>query len=613
LTALQQPSHGLGLAVMTAVRASPGHPYEKQMSHQEPDPKRHLLTIGLEDYYQVGAFNTLIQRGQWYRFENRLEQSTLRTLALLDEYGIRATFFVLGWIARIAPELVRTVAERGHEIASRGYYHRGVRAMTPEEFRDDLIRAREALEHASGTRVVGFRVADSWFDRADLWALDVLASEGYEYDSSIAPLGREFAAEPWRRFVHSHLFGDRVLWEYPISATQVLGNLIPVAGGNYVRQLPHWFVSRAIAGWHKRYSAPLVFYFHTWELDPDQPKISAASWLARVRQYRHLDRMEGILRFYFERYRMTGISDHMGLSTVATLPATPRADLRRLTPDPGSIPVVVEGSPAGKPIPVSVVIPCFNEELILPYLSNTLTSVQESLGGQYDFRFIFVDDRSSDNTWAALNTIFGALPNFSFVRHDQNRGVAAAIMTGIRAATTEIVCSIDCDCTYDPHELGNMIPLLDDADLVTASPYHPQGTVRNVPGWRLFLSRRLSSAYRMVLGRSIHTWTSCFRVHRRSATVDIRLTRSGFLGVAETLATLVLRGSRVVEYPATLEVRMLGRSKMRILQTIVGHIRLLGSLAAKRMFGPRITRIQSGPPGSRPRVTPPPTRAVNTG
>ena len=138
----------------------------------------------------------------WSRFEKRLEIGTRHTLALLDEYGIRATFFVLGWVADAMPELVREVGERGHEIASKGYLHRNIREMAPDVFRDDLARAREALEGASGRPVRGYRVADGRFGLADLWALDVLAEEGYAYDSSIRPIFREYASEPWRRFAH---------------------------------------------------------------------------------------------------------------------------------------------------------------------------------------------------------------------------------------------------------------------------------------------------------------------------------------------------------------------------------------------------------------------------
>ncbi|HWZ60696.1 MAG TPA: XrtA system polysaccharide deacetylase [Gemmatimonadaceae bacterium] len=544
----------------------------------------HILTVALEDYYHVGAFNRLIQRGQWYRFERRIERATERTLDLLDEYGVTATFFVLGWVADTLPELVKQVAERGHEVASKGYYHRNVRQLTPGEFRDDLARSREAIERAAGQRVRGYRVADQWFRPTDLWALDVLAEEGYEYDSSIGPVLRSYAAEPWRRFAHLHRHGDRTLWELPISTAEIFGMLIPIAGGNYFRQFPHWMVRRAVDHWTKTYTAPFVMYFHTWELDPDQPKI-AAPWVSRVRQYRNLDRMPQYLRYYLGRYRFKSASTVLGLSAVPLRvePALPRAArssgaaLRLAAPEsePGALPAART--------PVSVVIPCYNEELILPYLANTLTSVREQFS-QYDLTFIFVDDQSTDGTWVALNRIFSDQPGCRLVRHAHNRGVAAGILTGIQNATTDIVCSMDCDCTYDPHELAKMIPMLGDGvDMVTASPYHPEGAVRNVPDWRLALSKTLSRCYRVVLHQRLATYTSCFRVYRRSAMTGLTLRHEGFLGVAEMLGRLDLRGSKIAEYPATLEVRMLGRSKMKILRTIAGHIGLLARFAAMRM------------------------------
>jgi len=247
-------------------------------------------------------------------------------------------------------------------------------------------------------------------------------------------------------------------------------------------------------------------------------------------------------------------------------------------------PAVVDsaGLPAVR-TPVSIVIPCYNEELILPYLSNTLASVREQFA-QYALTFIFVDDHSTDGTWAALEQIFGGQPDCILVRHATNRGVAAGILTGIQRANTDIVCSMDCDCTYDPHELAKMIPLLSDGvDMVTASPYHANGTVRNVPRWRLGLSMTLSRMYRLVLHQQLATYTSCFRVYRRSAMVGMRLQHDGFLGVAEMLGRLDLGGARITEYPATLEVRMLGRSKMKIVRTIAGHVGLLARLAAMRL------------------------------
>ena len=568
------------------------------------DTGTHILTVALEDYFHVGAFNRLIQRGQWYRFERRLQQSTERTLDLLDEYGVHATFFVLGWVADQVPELVRQVADRGHEIASKGYYHRNIQQLTPGEFRDDLARSREAIEHAGGQRVVGYRVADRWFRPSDLWALDVLAEQGYEYDSSIGPILRSYAAEPWRRFAHLHRYGDRTLWELPISTADVMGFLIPIAGGNYFRQLPHALIRRGVSHWTRTFSAPFVMYFHTWELDPDQPKIQSAPWTARVRQYRNLRLMPEYLRYYLSRYRFTSAADYIGVSNMALartegvspLPAAPTPPRMLRARSSGPAPVIA-GAVAGAvapqlPVsatrtPVTVVIPCYNEELILPYLANTLASVEEQLS-QFDLTFVFVDDHSTDNTWPALHRIFGERANCVMVRHAHNRGVAAGIITGIRKASTEIVCSMDCDCTYDPHELARMIPLLSDGvDLVTASPYHPKGAVLNVPRWRLALSKTLSRMYRVVLHQRLATYTSCFRVYRRDALVSVHIEHPGFLGVAEMIGKLDLTGSTIVEFPTTLAVRMIGRSKMKVLRTIAGHVKLLMELLLLRWKLPR--------------------------
>jgi hypothetical protein len=156
-------------------------------------------------------------------------------------------------------------------------------------------------------------------------------------------------------------------------------------------------------------------------------------------------------------------------------------------------------------------------------------------------------------------------------------------MTGIRGAKNEIVCSMDCDCSYDPLKLAELIPLLQPGvDLVTASPYHPAGAVRNVPGWRLLLSRGAAWMYRRVLRTKLHTYTSCFRVYRRSAVAGIELKHHRFLGVAELVGRLDLDRKQIVEHPAVLEVRMIGRSKMKTVRTILGHLGLLAGLARAR-------------------------------
>jgi cellulose synthase/poly-beta-1,6-N-acetylglucosamine synthase-like glycosyltransferase len=326
-------------------------------------------------------------------------------------------------------------------------------------------------------------------------------------------------------------------------------------------------------------------YFHTWELDPDQPRIHAASIHQRVRHYRNLDKMEGILREYFGRYRFESIAQRLGISAEATNSKAPTAEPLTIFA-PAAQGKTASATPGATPI--SVVVPCYNEQAVLPYLANTLDQVADRLRGRFDLTFIFVNDGSSDGTAAALNRNFGHRRDCVIVDHGANRGVSAAILSGIRKAETEVVCSIDCDCTYDPQELGAMIPLLTEGvDLITASPYHSRGGVRNVPAWRLSLSKSASAFYRLVLRHKLATYTSCFRVYRRSAILGLPLREPGFLGITELLGRLDLSGGRILEYPTVLEVRVLGRSKMRVASNIFGHLGLLGRLLLQRCFGRR--------------------------
>ncbi len=547
----------------------------KPVQANAPDAaRRDLMTVVLEDYFHVGAMRGLISQHQWSRFETRFETNTLKALDLLKEHDVKATFFVLGWIAERQPELVAEIARQGHEIANYGFAHRDVRQMTREEFRDDARRSRDLLEIASGRRVVGFRIPQGLRSASDLWVLDVLAEEGYAYDSSVVPFSYERAA----RGAFLHVKDGHQLWEFPHATLNLFGYLLPISGGNYFRQIPHTLLHHAVAHWKRDFDAPFMMYFHVWELDPDQPRISAASWLARTRQYRNLRKMKWVLADYCTKYKFGGVADYLGIDTTPATTHQPRSVT-------APVPVVsVEIGRQAARVPVSIVVPCFNERPALPYLANTLESVTKLLAQDYETHFVFVDDGSTDGTWELLNRLFGAREDCRVVKHEINRGVAASILTGIRHATDEIVCSMDCDCTYDPHELAHMIPLLtEDVDLVTASPYHPQGgRVMNVPQWRLVLSKGASWLYSKVLRHKLHTYTSCFRVYRRSAVADLELRECGFLGVSETLALLDLRGHNIREFPTTLYVRILGQSKMKVARNIVGHLRNLWRMRRMR-------------------------------
>lgn len=564
---------------------------------------RHILTVVLEDYYHVSPFKKLIDASHWSRFERRLEIGTDRTLDLLDEFGIRATFFVLGWVADAAPELVRRVAERGHEIASKGYSHRGLRELGAA-FPDDLARAREALERAGGRRVVGYRAAEGWLPPSEQGMLDVLVREGYLYDSSLKPSWRAYAAEPGRLTVHRHTSASGSLWEIPISSVRLLGVDVPIGGGNHFRQFPRAFVQSAIDHWVHKVDAPLVLYFHTWELDPDQPRISLAPALARVRQYRNLGRMEGMLRHCFQQLDLGSVASHLGL------PLEPVAAADGTMAPSVTVPAG-ELAPAGANAePVTVVVPCFNEESSLPYLANTLAQVRSELAPRYALRFVFVDDGSMDGTLPTLHRLFDGWAGAAVIPHGANQGITAAILTGLRAATTEIVCSIDCDCTYDPRRLADMIPLLAErVDLVTASPYHPEGAVKNVQGWRLALSRSASRLYRVVLRQKLHTYTSCFRVYRRSSVLPLDVRDPGYLGLVELIGKLDLAGGTIVECPAVLEARLLGRSKMKVVRNVFRHLGQLARLARLRVrppavAGPRVYHRATPSPVARARRGP---------
>jgi polysaccharide deacetylase family protein (PEP-CTERM system associated) len=540
--------------------------------------KKHLLTVLVEDYFHVGAFENLIQQRNWSRFEPRYEQNTRKTLDLLDELDTKATFFVLGWIAEQNPKLIREIVSRGHEVASRGFYHRSLKNLTSEEFREDLRRTNRALEDAGGQKVIGFRAAEKLNYEKDSWLFDVLAEENFVYDASFLPTRKD---EKSKRFARQIQAGDKIIWEFPYSTRNVGIGLLPISGGNYFRQIPYTLMRTAVRDWTQRYDAPFVMYFHVWELDVEQPRINAASAYNRIRHYRKLDKMEWIIREILCKYEFCDTAEFLGIKSEPSAVADGLTESIEMLLKPSA---TADGSDKTS---ISIVIPCYNEQETLPYLANTLRGLEKDLAeNNYRTNFIFVDDKSTDETYSRLSELFGERENVEILRHDLNQGVSAGISTGIKASQTEIVCSMDCDCTYDPHELVKMLPLLtENVDLVTASPYHKNGGVRNVPEWRLFLSKGASFLYSRVLRSKLSTYTSCFRVYRRSSVVNLPIEQKGFLGVAEMLGRLDLSGGKIVEHPSVLEVRLFGFSKMKTLRTILGHLKLLSNLLKIRLDG----------------------------
>jgi polysaccharide deacetylase family protein (PEP-CTERM system associated) len=543
-------------------------------------PRAHILTVSVEDYFHSGSLDGVVAHKHWSRIESRLDRVIRETLDLLAENKVSATFFVLGWIAERQPEIVRAIREAGHEIASRGYW-KGI-PPHPTQLREELHRTREALEAAGSNRIYGYRHW-RWLTRPEeLWILNILIEEGYHYDSSVNPILRRFHLDPrwYEAHQHRHSATQRTLWTFPVSTMNALGWRIPFSGGNYMRQLPHRFISQAVVRWERSRPAPAMFYFFPWEMDSDQPHIQGISTFQRIRHYRRLGKTRHVFAKYFKKYRFQPIGDFLGLPW-RTAPVDHPREARPVEISSSS----VEVSTSSDALPVTLVVPLYNEEATVPYLRGSLVDLRNRLGRKYKIHLNLVDDGSKDRTWDRLHKLFGDFPDCRILRHEQNAGVAAAILTGIRNAPTEVVASIDCDCSYDPGDLESMIPMIESADLVTASPYHTDGRVFNVPPWRLFLSRTLSGMYSALLGSSLSTYTSCFRVYRKSAVQDLPIRNGGFLGVAEVIIRLRLRGGRIVEYPTILESRLFGESKMKIIRTILSHLGLLRELFVLRLRG----------------------------
>lgn len=538
--------------------------------------RNNIITLTVEDYFQVGAFSELIPFSHWERFDARIKRNTELALAMLGRHNAVATFFASGWIGDNYPDILRTIVDAGHEVACQGYYQQSIRDIAPPAFREDLRRSREAIQNATGQVVRGFRIGRGRLGPDDMWALDILIEEGFAYDASLSPIGRQFSRQPDRFILHRHTSDQGELWEVPASASSQFGWAIPFSGGNYVRQLPKWLTREAAARWVERRKAPLVMYFHVWELDANQPTISAAGWLQRMRHYRNLSGMPARIEYFLERYPFTSIVRYLDLEPTAH--ARPAAREVPLVPD-ANVPTAATQSLTG----LTIVVPCYNEEAALPYLHRTLMHFIEVTKATIAPNFVFVDDGSSDTTWAKLQTLFGSRDDCVLRQHAVNRGIAAAIVTGFAAATSDLVAVIDADCTFDPLQLTEMVPMLvDDIAVVAASPLHAGGRIANVPGWRLLLSRGAAFLYRMVLHHQLTSYTSCFRVYRRDAVMNLSIYNTGFCGVAEILARIDLAGRKIVECPAELETRLLGQSKINLLKTVWDHLRLITRIAAAR-------------------------------
>ncbi len=274
------------------------------------DSVTNALTIDVEDWYQVSAFDDVLARSDWADMASRVERSTARLLELLDKHGVHATFFVLGCVARRHPELVAEIARAGHEIASHGDVHHRVCEMTPEDFAVDLARAEASIEAACGVRTRAFRAPSFSISRSATWAYDVLLQRGYTLSSSVFPVRHdrygfpEFPRHPVRISDEQ----GRSLLEVPMTTWRAIGRNWPVAGGGWMRVLPPAVMRHAFAR-NNREGLPAVLYLHPWELDPGQPQLPGVGVLKRWRHRVNLGRMALRLDGLLKRFRFATLSE----------------------------------------------------------------------------------------------------------------------------------------------------------------------------------------------------------------------------------------------------------------------------------------------------------------
>lgn len=249
------------------------------------------LSVDVEDWYQVGAFEKVIERDTWDKLPDRISENVIRILDMFAEADVKATFFTLGWVASRHGPLMRRIVDAGHEMASHGWDHARVHGMDRKAFAEDLHRARTTLEDATGEKVVGYRAPSFSIDQRTPWAYEVLSEQGYTYSSSVAPIVHDHYGWPDApRFAFRPL-AQSALLEIPVTTAILGGRRVAAGGGGFFRVLPYAFSRWAIRQVSQHERRPAVFYFHPWEIDPDQPRVSNAPMRSRLRHYTNLDGM----------------------------------------------------------------------------------------------------------------------------------------------------------------------------------------------------------------------------------------------------------------------------------------------------------------------------------
>jgi len=285
----------------------------REHARYESASPRNAMSVDVEEYFQVAAFERQVQKDDWGSYPSRVEWNTGRVLDLFAAKGVRATFFVLGWVAERHPALIRRIVAEGHELASHGYDHTRVIYMDERVFREDVVRTKGILEEVGGVRVRGYRAPSYSIGAGNLWALDVLQETGHVYSSSIYPIRHDLYGMPEApRFAFR--VREQAILEIPVTTVEWGGNQLPAGGGGFFRLLPyaayHWALRRV----NGRDRQPGIFYFHPWEVDAQQPRIANAPLKSRFRHYVNLGTMEARLARLLDDFQWGRVDEVFGVA-----------------------------------------------------------------------------------------------------------------------------------------------------------------------------------------------------------------------------------------------------------------------------------------------------------
>jgi len=264
------------------------------------------MTVDVEDYFHVSAFENTINKSDWNNMPLRVEKNTYRLLELFEKHGVKSTFFTLGWVAERCPNLIKAIVEQGHELASHGFAHQRITEMSKDDFVADVVKSKNILEQLSGKEVIGYRAPSFSLNDTNTWVYAKLIKLGFQYSSSTYPIQHDLYGVPnWPRFIYkrSESVNGKKILEIPIPTLRNNDVNTGIGGGGYFRLYPYWLSKRRIDKFHQQEKQPYSFYFHPWEIDPDQPRVKEAPLKSKFRHYINLSRMEGKLDKLMKDYQ----------------------------------------------------------------------------------------------------------------------------------------------------------------------------------------------------------------------------------------------------------------------------------------------------------------------